>query len=208
MMRRVTSLLIALAVSSPVGALAQQRGDRLSSACRGAAGASVRRWRTTRHPPPAMPLPPFIPPVTDADRAGGVSRRARPCRARRRRQLLRAVRSARVAGGGGARGLSWDTKGWIGRDRDRLWFRTEGESASGPARRAAQAHVLYGRAIARWWDVVGGHPAGRAPRPAQTWAGRRHPGPGAVLVRGRGHGLRRRLRPHARSGSRPNTSCC
>jgi copper resistance protein B len=64
---------------------------------------------------------------------------------------------------------SWDTRGWIGRDRDRFWFRTEGDVDD---RRlvASQSHLLYGRAVARWWDVVAGVRQDVRPGPAQTWA--------------------------------------
>ena len=64
---------------------------------------------------------------------------------------------------------AWDTKGWVGGDRDRFWFRTEGDVRD--ARFAAtQTHVLFGRAIARWWDVVAGVRQDVRPGPAQTWA--------------------------------------
>ena len=43
-----------------------------------------------------------------------------------------------------AGGLSWDTKGWVGRDRDRLWFRTEGLIEHGRLG-DAEAHLFYGR---------------------------------------------------------------
>ena len=71
------------------------------------------------------------------------------------------------AGDGGTG--SWDSKGWIGRDRDRLWLRTEG---SREARHfdAAEAHVLYGRAVARWWDLVAGIRHEARPGPGRTWA--------------------------------------
>ncbi len=71
--------------------------------------------------------------------------------------------------GAGSRRVSWDTKGWIGRDINRLWFRTEGE---GEADRlvGSQAHVLYGRAFARWWEIVAGIRQDVRPGPAQTWA--------------------------------------
>ena len=68
-----------------------------------------------------------------------------------------------------AGGINLDGKGWIGRDRDRLWFRTEGDGEVDRVE-AAQAHVLYGRQIARWWDVVGGIRQDFRPGPAQTWA--------------------------------------
>lgn len=70
---------------------------------------------------------------------------------------------------GGDNGLNWDNKGWIGRDVNRLWFRSEVESEDGRVGEA-EAHVLYGRAIARWWEVVGGVRQDFRPGPARTWA--------------------------------------
>jgi copper resistance protein B len=114
-------------------------------------------------------LPPHIPPLTDEDRAvafpdvGG-----------------HAVHDDSVhffvlfdqiewqAGGGSRRG-SWDTKGWVGRDINRLWFRTEGEFERDRLV-GSQAHVLYGRAISPWWEVVAGIRQDVRPGPAQTWA--------------------------------------
>ena len=66
-------------------------------------------------------------------------------------------------------GLSWDTKTWIGTDLNRVWVRSEGESADG-ALEEAEAHALYGRSFARWWDVVVGVRQDFRPGPAQTWA--------------------------------------
>jgi copper resistance protein B len=65
--------------------------------------------------------------------------------------------------------LSWDTKGWVGKDRDRLWFRTEGER-SGQRIAGTQTHLLYGRALVRWWDVVVGIRQDVRPGSPQTWA--------------------------------------
>jgi copper resistance protein B len=69
----------------------------------------------------------------------------------------------------GAGGINLDSKGWVGRDRDRLWFRTEGDADGGRVGEA-QAHVLYGRQFSRWWDVVAGIRQDFRPGPAQTWA--------------------------------------
>jgi copper resistance protein B len=66
-------------------------------------------------------------------------------------------------------GLNLDSKGWVGFDRDRLWFRAEGDSDNGRVG-DAQAHVLYGRQVLRWWDVVAGLRQDFRPGPAQTWA--------------------------------------
>ena len=64
---------------------------------------------------------------------------------------------------------AWDTKGWIGGDRNRFWFRTEGDVRDASFA-ATQTHVLLGRAIARWWDIVAGVRQDVRPGPAQTWA--------------------------------------
>ena len=71
--------------------------------------------------------------------------------------------------GGGGPGANWDTNGWIGKDINRVWFRTEGDGESGEIGEA-QAHVLYGRAIHRWWDVVAGVRQDFSPGPGRTWA--------------------------------------
>jgi copper resistance protein B len=69
---------------------------------------------------------------------------------------------------GSHRRLSWDTKGWIGGDRNRFRFRTEGERERNSLR-AGQVHALYSRSIARWWDVVAGLRQDLRPGPTQTW---------------------------------------
>ena len=65
--------------------------------------------------------------------------------------------------------LHWNTRGWVGRDRDRLWFRAEGEREDGDVT-DADAELLYGRAISRWWEVVGGVRQEFQPEPSRTWA--------------------------------------
>jgi copper resistance protein B len=52
-------------------------------------------------------------------------------------------------------GMLWEAKGWVGTDLNRLWLRSEGERVGGSTE-SAYAEVLYGRAIAPWWDAVAG----------------------------------------------------
>ena len=116
---------------------------------------------------PTEPRTP-IPPITDADRAAAFP----DVEGHRLRD--NAVHAFVLADhvewqGVDGSGLSWDTKGWVGRDRDRFWFRAEGESDDGRLD-GAEAHFLYGRAFARWWDVVVGVRQDLRPGPAQTWA--------------------------------------
>lgn len=71
--------------------------------------------------------------------------------------------------GHGSSGVNVDGGGWVGRDRDRLWFRAEADGRGGRVGEA-QASVLYGRQFSRWWDVVAGVRQDVRPGPAQTWA--------------------------------------
>lgn len=66
-------------------------------------------------------------------------------------------------------GIGWEALSWIGTDLNRVWLRSEGERTNSTVE-AADVEVLYGRSIARWWDVVGGvrHDFGEGP--SQTFA--------------------------------------
>jgi copper resistance protein B len=128
------------------------------------------------HQQPAADKPsPGAPPITDADRAAAFPD----------------VRGHSVSDtaihyfvlfdrlewqGGNGNGISWDTSGWVGGDRDRFRFRTEGRGSDG---RIGAAHVdlLYGRAVTPWWEIVAGVRQDVEPGAAQTWA--------AVGVQGR-----------------------
>lgn len=52
-------------------------------------------------------------------------------------------------------GLGWELTSWTGTDLNRVWLRSEGERVDGTTE-SANLEVLYGRAIARWWDLVAG----------------------------------------------------
>ena len=109
-----------------------------------------------------------IPPITDADRAAAfpdVDTSVVRDNAVNYFVLLDQLEWQADETGGG---LSWDSRGWIGRDRDRLWFRTEGQAEEGRLG-DAEAHLLYGRAFARWWDVVVGLRQDFRPGPATSW---------------------------------------
>lgn len=53
------------------------------------------------------------------------------------------------------RGVEWEAQAWIGTDYNKLWLRSEGEHVNGDTE-DADLELLYGRSIARWWDVVAG----------------------------------------------------
>ena len=121
-------------------------------------------------PPEAQGLPPFIPPLTEADRRAAFPDVAG--HAIHDDVVNYFVLFDQVEGraGEGDEGGSWDLSGWVGKDRDRLWFRTEGVLTETGDFDDVQTHLFYGRQFARWWDVVMGLRQDFAPGPAQTWA--------------------------------------
>lgn len=103
---------------------------------------------------PTEPRTP-IPVVTDADRAAAVpppSDHAVHDNTIQHYVLLDRLEAWNADPG---TGLEWEGQGWIGTDLNRLWLRTEGEHVDGRTE-SANLEVLYGRSIARWWDVVAG----------------------------------------------------
>jgi copper resistance protein B len=64
--------------------------------------------------------------------------------------VLRAELDGTMAGGESL--FTWDMRGWVGRDRDKLWLRSEGEARGG---RVDEAEIwgLYSRNIAAFWDA-------------------------------------------------------
>lgn len=64
---------------------------------------------------------------------------------------------------------AWAAQAWIGTDRDRLWLRSEGER-DGAGTHAADLEVLYGRSVARWWDLLVGVRHDTGPGPARDFA--------------------------------------
>ncbi len=118
-------------------------------------------------PVPDQPVTP-IPPVTEADRAAAfpdVESHAMHDNALHSFVLLDQLEWRRGVDRSAA---TWDSKGWIGRDLDRLWFRAEGASEDGRLG-DAEAHLFYGRGFARWWDVLVGLRQDVRPGPAQSW---------------------------------------
>jgi copper resistance protein B len=112
-------------------------------------------------------LPSFIPPVTDEDRKAAFPDVQGHAVHDNAANYFVLFDQLEWQAGEGANGINIDTRGWVGRDRDRLWFRAEGDGEGGRVGEA-QAHVLYGRQFARWWDVVAG--VRQDFRPPQTWA--------------------------------------
>jgi len=66
-------------------------------------------------------------------------------------------------------GAIWDIKTWVGGDVNRIWIRSEANYQDGSFD-DAEAHLLLGRNISRWWTLVGGVRQDFTPGPARTWA--------------------------------------
>jgi copper resistance protein B len=122
------------------------------------------------HQQPPRDFPPFIPPITEEDRKAAFPQDIEGHTVHDRSVnyyvLFDQLEWQSNAGG---TGLNADMKGWVGRDRDRLWFRAEGDGEDGRVGEA-EAHVLYGRQFSRWWDVVAGVRQDFEPGPSRTWA--------------------------------------
>lgn len=58
---------------------------------------------------------------------------------------------------GGANGLRWDVQGWVGKDYDKLWIKTEGlqDVASGGIGEG-EVQALYSRLISPFWEFQAG----------------------------------------------------
>lgn len=120
-------------------------------------------------PPVESPYPPHIRPLTDADREAAfpdVRGHTVHDQVIHYLVLLDGLELQTAAGESRAH---WDANGWVGGDLSRFWFRTSGEMTRGDLH-AAGVDLLYGRAIAPWWDVVAGLRQDIRPGPARTWA--------------------------------------
>lgn len=120
----------------------------------------------------AMPAPgnagPYLPPITPAARAAAFPKvSGRPVHGRSI-QWYALFDQLEWQDADGA-SLSWDASGWIGGDLNRFWLRSEGERTDGRTE-DAEVQLLYGRAIARWWEAVGGVRHDFAPGSSRTWA--------------------------------------
>jgi copper resistance protein B len=62
----------------------------------------------------------------------------------------------------------WDADAWLGKDLNKLWFKTEGEIANGTTE-DAWAEILYSRGISAYWDVQLGWRHDFRPQPSRDW---------------------------------------
>jgi copper resistance protein B len=150
-----TGVLAALVLAGPLAAHAQQpAAPHQHGSSQPPAPPPSPMEDHSAHQDAAAPLPSFIAPVTDADRQAAfpdVQGHSVHDSAVNYYVLFDQFEGQP---GDGPEGFSWDAKGWVGKDRNRLWFRSEGDSFG--RLEQAQTNLLYGRAISRWWDVTAG----------------------------------------------------
>lgn len=80
--------------------------------------------------------------------------------------LLDQVEYTRTRHGGS--GLAWDVQGWVGRDYNRLWIKSEGERQGGRTE-DARLELLWSKPVAAFWDLQAGvrHDFGEGP--SRNW---------------------------------------
>ena len=64
--------------------------------------------------------------------------------------------------------LAWDAQAWVGKDLNKLWFKTEGERADNYFEEV-EVQLLYSRAIASYWDAQIGWRHDIKPKPTRDW---------------------------------------
>jgi len=62
----------------------------------------------------------------------------------------------------------WEADAWIGKDLNKLWFKTEGER-TGSETENAEIQALYSRAIDPYWNVQVGWRHDLHPKPSRDW---------------------------------------
>lgn len=61
----------------------------------------------------------------------------------------------------------WDAKAWVGRDRNRLYLRSEGATVEGST--AATVEALWARPVSRWWNLALGVREDLGPGDSRSW---------------------------------------
>ena len=64
---------------------------------------------------------------------------------------------------------TWNAQGWLGKDLQKLWVKTEGER-SGGSTEDAELQFLYSKSVARYWEFQTGIRQDFKPSPSRTWA--------------------------------------
>jgi copper resistance protein B len=72
---------------------------------------------------------------------------------------------------GGSDVLQWEMQGWVGRDLDKFWFKTEGAyDTDSKHSEHTEVQALYSKAVAPFWDVQTGVRQDNGFGPSRTYA--------------------------------------
>lgn len=64
--------------------------------------------------------------------------------------------------------IIWEAESWLGKDLNKLWFKTDGEYVNSQTE-YAEVQLLYSRAIAPFWDIQAGWRRDLKPAPTRDW---------------------------------------
>jgi uncharacterized protein involved in copper resistance len=70
----------------------------------------------------------------------------------------------------GSETYSWDVRGWIGGDYDRLWFKTQGDDLLDGPVETAELQLRYSRLFTAFWELAVGVRYDLEPEPARGFA--------------------------------------
>ncbi len=73
-----------------------------------------------------------------------------------------------IRAGDGDTPLVWDAEGWLGKDLNKLWIKTDGEYVDGRVEET-ELQILYSRAISPFWDLQAGWRRDIRPTPDLDW---------------------------------------
>lgn len=65
-------------------------------------------------------------------------------------------------------GMAWDVQGWVGRDYNRLWIKSEGEQRGGHTE-DGRLELLWSKPVAAFWDLQAGVRHDFGSGPARNW---------------------------------------
>ena len=82
--------------------------------------------------------------------------------------MMLVVDQLEIRNNDGSDALVWDAEGWIGKDVDKLWIKTEGEYISSRVEEV-ELQALYSRAVAPFWDIQLGWRRNIRPTPNRDW---------------------------------------
>jgi len=73
-----------------------------------------------------------------------------------------------VRAGDGEDPFVWEAQGWLGKDLNKFWFKTDGEVADGETE-GAEIQALYSRGVTPFWDAQIGWRRDIRPEPTRDW---------------------------------------